>query len=68
MMESLINVDGMSCVHCVNAITSALYALNGVNSVNIDLQKGEVIVKYNNSLVTLDKIKEEIINQGYIVK
>ncbi len=65
MEKKIINVEGMSCEHCVKAITKAVTALNGVASVDVSLKEKTVTVEYNSAKVSLDKIKEEIENQGY---
>ena len=65
MEKQVINVEGMSCAHCVNAITKSVKALSGVNSVNVHLKEKTVTVEYDSKKISLDKIKEEIENQGY---
>lgn len=65
MEKQIINIEGMSCEHCINAITKAVKALSGVNSVNVNLKEKTVAVEYDNMKVSIDKIKEEIENQGY---
>ena len=67
MEKSIINVKGMSCNHCVTAIKKAVNELTGIGSVNVDLEKGIVTVEFNNSLVTLTKIKHIIEEEGYDV-
>ncbi len=67
MEKQVINVEGMSCEHCINAITNAVKGLNGINSVNVSLKAKTVTVEYDNMIVSLDKIKMEIENQGYDV-
>ncbi len=65
MEKQIINVEGMSCEHCVNAITKAVNALDGVQSVDVNLKEKTVTVEYNSMKVSIDKIKEEIEEQGY---
>lgn len=68
-MENVtLNVKGMSCGHCVKAVESSVGALNGVNEVKVNLEAGTVNVVFDNSAVTLDKIKEIIDDQGYDVE
>jgi copper chaperone len=67
MEKTILGVDGMSCEHCVNAITKAVKALPGIAKVAVDLAAKSVVVEYDSSQTTLDKIKAEIEEQGYDV-
>ena len=64
-MKTVLNVSGMSCEHCVKAITGAVKALPGVSGVDVNLADGIVTVEHDPSLVSVDSIKTEIIEQGY---
>ncbi len=67
-MENLtLNVQGMSCGHCVSAIETSVGKLAGVSQVNVKLDDAQVEVSFNESLVSLDTIKETIEDQGYEV-
>lgn len=66
-MKSILNVDGMSCMHCVNAIKNSVGALDGVSAVDVDLEAKTVTVEYDETKTSLDRIKEEIEEQGYDV-
>jgi len=57
----------MSCEHCVQAITKALRALPGVADVAVDLEGKIVTVAYDSAVASLDKMEEEIEEQGYHV-
>jgi copper chaperone len=67
MKKVTLSVNGMSCGHCVKAVEGSVGALEGVSNVKVNLEAGEVDVEYNNDVVTLDKIKETIDDQGYDV-
>jgi copper chaperone len=62
-----LKVDGMSCSHCVNAITKAVGALKGVSDVKVSLEAGTAEIRFDSANVSLDRIKEEIDDQGYEV-
>ena len=68
MEKVTLNVEGMSCGHCVKAVEGSVGALNGVSSVKVDLENKKVDVKFNQTEVSVDKIKETIDDQGYDVK
>lgn len=44
VMSVELEVQGMSCGHCVAAITSAVQPLPGVEAVEVDLDRGRVLV------------------------
>ena len=68
MEKVTLNVEGMSCGHCVKAVETSVGSLNGVSSVKVDLDNKKVDVEFNQTDVSLDKIKETIDDQGYDVK
>ena len=51
----------MTCQHCVQTITDALNNITGLNTVNVDLVKKEVSVKFNENETKLQKISDKII-------
>jgi len=67
MERTVLKVEGMSCSHCENAIKKSVSALDGVSSVTVDLKGKTVTVEYESSKVSLDRIKNEIEDQGYDV-
>lgn len=68
MINKVINVEGMSCDHCRNAVELALAKLNGVTSAEVDLDKNQVRVDYDENRVSVEQMKEAIEDQGYDVK
>ncbi|MGX8003779.1 copper chaperone CopZ [Staphylococcus hominis] len=68
MINKVIKVDGMSCDHCKNTIESALAKINGVRTAEVDLDKNEVRVDYNDELVSTKDFHDAIEDQGYDVK
>ncbi|WP_066060613.1 copper chaperone CopZ [Neobacillus soli] len=68
MEKVTLNVEGMSCNHCVKAIEGSVGALNGISSVKVNLKASTVDVEFSPQKLSLDKIKEEIEEQGYDVK
>ena len=68
MQSVSLNVQGMSCGHCVKAVEESVGELEGINQVNVKLEEAIVEVSFNESQVSLDKIKETIEDQGYDVE
>ena len=67
-MTITLQVQGMTCGHCKAAVTNALQALDGVSRVEVHLQEGTVNVEYDETKVSVEKLKEAIEEQGYDVK
>ena len=67
MQKVLLKVEGMSCAHCERAVKQAVGSLEGVKSVEVSLQDKMVTVEHDPVKAPLDKIKNEIVDQGYEV-
>ena len=65
MRQETIKVEGMTCQHCVQTITEALNNITGLNTVNVDLVKKEVRVKFNENETKLKKISDKIVEVGF---
>ncbi|KKK37253.1 copper resistance protein CopZ [Mesobacillus campisalis] len=68
MQTVTLNVHGMSCGHCVKAVEGSVGELEGVNQVSVKLDEALVEVSFDESKVSLDKIKDTIEDQGYDVE
>ena len=66
-METLIRVEGMMCPHCEKHVKDALLKVEGIIEVIPSFKNAEVLIKHINEL-DLNKIKEIISNEGYIMK
>lgn len=60
-----IPVKGMSCMACVSKTKQTLRAVPGVNEVEVKLNPGSAIVKYDASKVTAEKLVAVIKELGY---
>lgn len=67
-MEKTLKVEGMTCNHCKSAVTSALKELNGVQDVDVNLERGEASVVYEEGKVSESDMKNAVEEQGYDVK
>ncbi|MHB1513298.1 MAG: CopZ family metallochaperone [Acidiferrobacter sp.] len=45
MTITTLHITGMTCGHCVAAVTAALKAVPGVESVQVNLERGEGVIK-----------------------
>ena len=60
-------VAGMHCASCAQTIQTELVKLDGVSSCSASFEKGHVIVSFDGSKVTEQRIREEILALGYTV-
>lgn len=67
VMETILNVEGMTCGHCEKSVKDSVGELAGVKSVSVNLDSGEVTVDHDGSLVTEEAIAETIKTQGFNV-
>jgi copper chaperone len=65
MSNVTLNVEGMSCGHCVSSVEKAVSSLGA--AAKVDLPSKTVSVEYDENKVSLDAIKEAIVDQGYDV-
>jgi len=65
-MKAKLNVKGMHCKSCEVLIKDALQD-EGVKA-NVNVNKGEVSIEFDESKIKLDKIKSIIKKEGYKVE
>ncbi len=65
MTEKILEVPEVTCHHCVSAIEGAVGALGGVRAVNVDLDRKDVTVDYDESELALAEIVAAIESEGY---
>ena len=46
-MNIILNVDGITCENCVDTIKEAVEILDGVFSVDVDIEKKQVVVEFD---------------------
>jgi copper chaperone len=47
MQETVLQITGMTCNHCVMSVTKTLQKIPQVESAQVDLAKGEAVVRGN---------------------
>ena len=65
-MNTVLNIEGMSCDHCARHVTEALKDLNGVRSVQVSLKSNTASVDHAEN-VTLAAMKAAVEDAGYEV-
>ncbi len=66
MIETTIQVEGMSCQHCVMRVRKAVEGLAGI--AKSDVQVGRVNVTFDESKLQQKDIEEAIVKAGYKIK
>ena len=67
MAQSTLKIQGMTCNHCVMRVAKALKELTGVQDAQVDLQKGEATITYDDSAVSPEKLSFAVVEAGYTV-
>lgn len=65
MAKTTIKVQGMTCNHCVMRVAKALKAVPGVQDAQVDLQKAEAVVTYDDAKVAREKLTSAVTEAGY---
>lgn len=65
MQHVTLNVEGMSCNHCLNAVEGAVKSVGATGKVDLPTKK--VTVDFDENKVSLETIKQAIVDQGYDV-
>ena len=60
-----IKVDGMKCAKCSGAVSKALKATEGVEEAQVNHEKGEAVIKYDDQKLTETKLREVINGTGF---
>jgi copper chaperone len=67
MTTITLKIQGMTCGHCVMRVAKALKAVPGVKDAQVDLQKAEAVVAYDETSATPDKLSSAVAEAGYRV-
>lgn len=69
VLQTVLHIQGMSCAACEGHVNKALQKEKGIKEVTTSYVKGESLVKYDSSLITLSQIAAAVeIETGYKVK
>lgn len=58
-------VEGMTCTGCENTIQKSVGSIKGVKTVKADHIAGNTIITYDSTSVSLDAMKQAIVDKGY---
>jgi copper chaperone len=64
----ILNVDGVTCEHCVDTIKEAVEILDGVFSVDVDIEKKQVVVEFDEKMAKPENLIAKIEEVGFVVR
>ena len=67
-MNKIINVDGITCEHCVDTIKEAVEILDGIFSVDVDIEKKQVVVEFDEKIAKTEDLIDKIEEIGFEVR
>lgn len=65
IIDTRINIEGMTCQSCVRNITDNISTKPGIINISVSLEDKSAAVQYDNSLTSSDKIVEMIEDMGF---
>jgi copper chaperone len=68
MATTILSVPDISCEHCERTITNALTPISGVRTVNVDIPGKRVRVEYDESQVSVERLKNVLQEEEYPVE
>ena len=67
VQEVVLSVPDVSCEHCVRTINGALGGVAGIEYVSTDIPTKTVKLRYDATVVGLEKVEEILDDAGYTV-
>ena len=64
-MNKILNFNGITCEHCVDTIKEAVGILDGVFSVDVDIEKKQVVVEFDEKLAKTEDFVLKIEEVGF---
>ncbi|MDQ1275757.1 MAG: hypothetical protein QG610_1332 [Euryarchaeota archaeon] len=65
LIQEIIRIEGLECNHCVIRVGRAIASVQGVVDVDVNLEKREAVVDFEEARTNLGKIREAIREAGY---
>ena len=67
-MNKILNVDGITCEHCVDTIKEAVEILDGILRVDVDIEKKQVVVEFDEKMAKQEDLIDKIEEVGFKVR
>jgi copper chaperone len=63
--ETTLKVEGMTCRSCVRHVDGALREVEGVCEVNVQFERGQVVVRHDSEAANVNALVEALRDAGY---
>ena len=67
-MNKILNVEGITCEHCVDTIKQSVGILDGVLRVDVDIEKKQVVVEFDEKMAKPEDLIDKIEEVGFKVR
>lgn len=64
-VNTILDVEGMSCIHCVKRVEEALKSIKGVKKATVDLDAKKASVDYVEAKVSRDALIKAVCDAGF---
>lgn len=68
MKKTKFDIQGMTCSSCSTHVENAVKKLNGIKSVNVNLLSNNMLVQYDENILNISEIINEVEKAGYGAK
>ena len=65
MKETNLKIEGMNCAGCSTRLERVLNNLEGVETAHVSLEEKKATIKYDETKISLESIKEVIEDAGF---
>ena len=66
--EATLKIPALHCSNCANTVTNLVKDLGGVSEITVDHESKLVNLTYDESVVTLDRIRESLDEVGFFAE
>ena len=68
-MENIeLRIEGLHCTGCSARLQKVLSNLDGISNAEVSFEKGMANIEFNKEIITLDEIKNAIVDSGFEVE
>lgn len=68
MQNVVLKIDGMHCQSCVKSVERAILQVEGVHFCEVNIDKDEIFIDYDEALVGVEELKNVIEAVGFLIK
>ncbi|MDR2266690.1 MAG: heavy metal translocating P-type ATPase, partial [Christensenellaceae bacterium] len=65
MVQKIYKVTGMSCAACASRVATVCSKLNGVETASVNFATEKINIKFDDTIITADSIREAVTSAGY---